>query len=125
MFSFRERFAAVRKLLEPKIASGRVRLSHIEKRLPQPNYTIETLRALRLYCHEKPVIVIGADQAEGLSRWYKADELIREFSFVVFARRGSTLPEIPDFYPYMITDFEENVSSSEIREKFINPRGKG
>jgi len=114
MFPFNERFRRLREMFAAEIQGGRVLLSVLEKKLPAPNYTIQTLKALESFCVEKPVIVIGADQATKISEWHSAAQLMSTYEFVVFARRG-TNAVFNGFNPHVIADFDEAISSTEIR----------
>lgn len=117
LFSFRERFRLLRALFAPEILAGRVRLSWLEARLPRPNYTWQTLVALAKYCNSQPVIVIGADQAAKIFSWYKGGDLMRMYTFVVFAREGdtATLPVRENFH--YIKDFSAVISATAERDR--------
>lgn len=121
-YTYRERFRQLRTAFAREISDRRVILSRLEKTLPKPNYTIETLTALRLICPEKPVVVIGADQAVNLARWHRSAELVRDYEFLVFARRGSDFNDDLHGSFCFIADFEENISATEIRNSLRQPR---
>lgn len=121
-YTYRERFRLLRRLFADEISRHNVILSKLEKSLPKPNYTIGTLSALRAICPGKPVIVLGADQAENLGRWHRSAELLRDFEFLIFARRGSQLPETLKGSFCYITDFDENISATEIRNELRQPK---
>ena len=119
LFSYRQRFHFLRQLFAREITSGRVVLSCLEKTLPQPNYTVNTLEALSKICTQKPVLVIGADQAQNLPRWHKADELQNNHDFLVFARRGADVATVAGFTPEVVADFDEDVSATELRNQLL------
>lgn len=119
LFSYRQRFHFLRRLFRREISAGRVILSRLEKNMPQPNYTVNTLEALGSLCAEKPVLVIGADQAENLPRWHRAAELAKEFRFLIFARRGAEHALPPYLMAEAVPDFEENISATALREMLI------
>ena len=121
-YTYRERFHLLRKMFAAEISRRQVILSNLEKSLPKPNYTFETLSALRNLCPEKPVVVIGADQAMNLARWHRSSELMREYEFLVFARRGSPYPGDPGENFCFVADFAEDISATEIRDKLRQPR---
>lgn len=107
LFTYQQRFALLRQAFAEEIRIGRVRLSSLERRLPQPNYTIDTLTYLQRLCTQRPTIVIGADQAANISRWHRAAELMHRYEFLVFARRGA-VPEFPAAMRYnLIADFDD------------------
>lgn len=117
LFSYRERFRLLRLLLQSEIVAGQVALSKLERSLPRPNYTADTLAALAKHCATPPVIVIGADQAEKLPLWHRSEELMARYKFLVFARPGSPAKNNPQLNARFIGDFAENISATEIREK--------
>lgn len=120
LFTYRQRFHFLRQLFAREITSGRVVLSCLEKKLPQPNYTLHTFKALRKICTQKPVLVIGADQAQNLPRWHKADELIKNYEFLVFARRGAVVATVAGLSPEVVADFDEDISATELRNRLIS-----
>jgi len=76
----------------------RLRAEDIELSLPRPSYTIATLDALRVRhpTHEF-VLLMGADNLEGLPRWQAADRLVQEFDLYVYPRPGAALPDLAGF----------------------------
>ena len=76
----------------------RLRAEDIEFSLPRPSYTIATLDALRL-CHPEAdfVLLMGADNLPGLSRWQAADRLLAEVDVYVYPRPGTLLPDLAAF----------------------------
>lgn len=65
-------------------------VSDVEFRLPEPWYTIDTLRFLQAQepDHEF-VLVMGGDNIASLERWYKGDEILRDFAVWVYPRPGT------------------------------------
>ena len=65
-------------------------VSDVEFHLPAPRYTVNTLRHLQ---QEEPgnrfVLVMGGDNIGSLERWYKAEDILREFEIWVYPRPGS------------------------------------
>lgn len=119
LFTYRQRFHFLRQMFAREILSGRVVLSCLEKNLPLPNYTVKTLEALSRICAQRPVLMIGADQAQNLPRWHKADELIKNYEFLVFARRGAAVATVAGFTPEVVADFDEDVSATELRNQLL------
>ena len=66
-----------------------VTVSDVEFHLPEPWYTINTLHFLQ---HQEPdkefVLVMGGDNIGSLERWYKGDEILRDFAVWVYPRPG-------------------------------------
>ena len=114
LFSYRERFHLLRRAFAQEVAAGSVAISVLERRLPAPNYTVNTLTALAGFCAQKPIVVIGGDQAEKLPRWHRAEELFAQYEFLVFARGGAT-PNIPGLRARYVPDFAEDISATEMR----------
>ncbi len=87
-----------------------VRVSEVESRLPVPSYTLNTLLALRGEHPEHHLrLVLGADAVAEAARWYRFDEIQREFAPLVVGRGGwPPVDGAPVFPP---------VSSSEIRDR--------
>jgi nicotinate-nucleotide adenylyltransferase len=83
------------------------------------SFTIDTLRAL---VAERPGdrwrLVIGADNAEGLSRWRESDALLALAEVVVMPRGGAAPAPADGLDParfVLVEDFDEPVSSTAIR----------
>lgn len=116
LFSYRERFWLLRRIFAAEIAAGSVVVSVLEQSLPAPNYTVNTLAALGRLCGEKPVVVIGSDQAEKLPRWHLAPDLIRDYEFLILARRGAGRPSIAGLKASYVEDFAEDISATQLRQ---------
>jgi nicotinate-nucleotide adenylyltransferase len=119
LFAFRERFRLLRLLFEREIAAGRVILSSIERHLPRPSYTWNTLDALARHCDAKPTIVIGADQAAKLPHWHRIDELKSQYRFLCFSRKTEGLHALGDIEHEFVADFDEDISATQIREALM------
>ncbi|MCD8301748.1 MAG: nicotinate (nicotinamide) nucleotide adenylyltransferase [Prevotellaceae bacterium] len=98
---------------------GRIRVSDFEMRLPRPSYMALTLQALRLTFPEREfVLVVGADNWQRFSQWYRADEIIARHSVIVFPRRGAavsprSLPPGVTLAPTPLID----ISATSIRQR--------
>lgn len=123
----RERLAAARAAVA---GSGLpVTVSDVEFDLPEPRYTIDTLRHLaRTEPDKEFVLVMGGDNIVSLGNWHLAGELLHEFEVWVYPRPGT------DARPYVdalnarpgtrgVTLFDEapqhDISSTEIRARRI------
>ena len=75
-----------------KLAIGddpRMRASDIEFSLPQPSYTINTLRALsKQYPEDQFVFICGMDSLEGFPRWKEYQAILDDYELLVFPRKG-------------------------------------
>ena len=68
-------------------------VSDLEERIKlQPSYTFEVLKyfAAELPPNEKPALLIGADSLLALHTWYKAEELIENYTILTYPRPGKT-----------------------------------
>ncbi len=98
---------------------GHIRVSSFEMRLPRPSYMALTLQALRLtYPDREFVLVIGADNWQRFSRWYRAGEILARHSVIVFPRRGAavsprSLPPGVTLAPTPLID----ISATDIRRR--------
>lgn len=73
--------------------SPKIRISDIEYHMQEPLYTINTLHALK----EKKsgtelVLLMGADNVQGLERWHRGNDIVQEFPVWVYPRAGQTVP---------------------------------
>lgn len=87
------------RLVQLAIAGNpRLRAEAIEFSLPRPSFTIATLDALR---KDHPaidfVLLMGADNLPGLSRWQQAARLLAEIDLYVYPRPGTPLPDLAAF----------------------------
>ncbi len=104
---------------------GKVRVSDIEFRLPTPNYTIDTLDALK---SENPSaslpLVVGGDQIADFRRWKDYRRILTDYGAAVFPREGfdtaairsDLLRECPRYRIRLINMPLVPVSSTQIRE---------
>ena len=94
-----------------------IRLCDIEHRLPQPSYTVNTLRALReRYPEHTFILVIGADNWLIFNRWRDYQHIIEEFQILIYPREGMSI-DIPADYTQVraIAAPEINISSTGLR----------
>ena len=93
----------------------RVSVLDLEKRLPTPSYTVQTLRAIK---EARPGLklsyVIGSDLMHEIESWHEPEELKRLCDFVFFEREGYASPE--GAAPKTLGIRIPNISSSAIRE---------
>ncbi|MGL4519150.1 MAG: nicotinate (nicotinamide) nucleotide adenylyltransferase [Phocaeicola sp.] len=87
------------ELVEAAIAHyPKFKVCTIEFELPRPSYTIHTLRALsKQYPDRDFTLVIGADNWQLFPRWSQPEEILANYSLLVYPRPGyeideSTLP---------------------------------
>ena len=93
--------------------------SDYEFRLPKPSYTWNTLQHLREDFPARTfILLIGGDNWELFPRWYRADDILREYQVVVYPRRGSEIDRSSLPPTVTVADTELlDISSTEIRER--------
>ena len=68
---------------------SRMKASDIEFSMPQPSYTINTLRALsKNYPDDQFVFICGMDSLEGFPRWREYQAILENYELLVFPRKG-------------------------------------
>lgn len=93
----------------------------IEDNLPKPNYTINTLKALKeKFLNEEFYLIIGADNWEIFDKWKDWDIILRDFHLIVYPRPGYDAPVV-DKNKYTTVQVVDaplfDISSTEIRER--------
>jgi nicotinate-nucleotide adenylyltransferase len=93
--------------------------SDYEFGLPRPSYTWNTLQRLQAdYPDHQFSLLIGGDNWARFSGWYHADDILQNYSVVVYPRRGSSIDR--DVLPpnVMIADTRLlDISSTDIRQR--------
>ncbi len=104
---------------------SRVEVSDIEFSLPLPNYTINTLDALKTRSPQDGfTLVVGGDQIADFRRWRDYGRILTDYGIVVFPREGFDIGAIRDgllgenpHYRIRLMDMPPvDVSSTRIRE---------
>ncbi len=110
-----------------QIATSEVRgvvASDFERTLPLPSYTITTLRELtKKHPEHEFSLIIGADNWQRFSRWYKHEEILHDYSLIVFHRPGYEVPttELPREANVRFANTPlYDISSTEIRSRIKN-----
>jgi nicotinate-nucleotide adenylyltransferase len=96
----------------------RVRVCEVERDLPRPSYSLNSLEALSATHPEHRFrLVAGSDILEQVDAWYKWSEIESHFSPILVSRSGfRTLPDSPVF---------PAVSSTAIRDAIAQGRSVG
>jgi nicotinate-nucleotide adenylyltransferase len=101
------------------IYGTKVMVSSIEKDIAQgsrPSYTLETLKALQAGFRDAEVhLVIGTDILSEADKWFRFDEIERNFRPIVIGRSGYLAPERRDVLPEL-----PDIRSKEIRKTLSN-----
>ena len=83
------RLHLVQKAIED---NSKLKASDIEFRLSKPSYTIDTLIYLEeKYPNHKFSIVMGSDSFQNINKWKKAEDLKKNYSFIIYERPGFEL----------------------------------
>ncbi len=93
--------------------------SDFEFYLPRPSYTINTLNALETAFPQREFqLLMGADNWAKIDKWYKYDEMLARFSFIIYPRKGSVVEQqsLPQNVQWLASPLY-NISSTDIREK--------
>jgi len=70
------------------------RASNVEFHLPKPSYTINTLTYLtEKFPLERFSIIMGSDSFQNIHRWKNFEQLIKQYSFIVYMRPGFEIKE--------------------------------
>jgi nicotinate-nucleotide adenylyltransferase len=70
------------------------RASNVEFHLPKPSYTIDTLTYLvEKFPLEKFSIIIGSDSYQNIHRWKNYEQLVANYSFIIYKRPGFEVKE--------------------------------
>lgn len=66
-------------------------------RKDEPSYSFDTMSILtRVYPDCKVKLLIGMDSLKGLPDWYRAQELVAKFDFLIYPRPGILQPPLPE-----------------------------
>lgn len=78
------------ELVKASIAGyPKFRVSDIEFSLPQPTYTVDTLRTLdRLYPEREFHFIMGADNWVSIGRWKEWQTIITNYPILIYPRKG-------------------------------------
>lgn len=93
----------------------KLRLCTIEESLPQPNYTINTIKKLKeIYPNIEFFYLIGSDQAQQFTKWKDYQQLLGLITILVYPRDGYETYDKSLFTE--IKAHEIPISSTEIRQ---------
>lgn len=112
-----DRLAMLRLAIEGHDGLG---ISTIEDDMPRPSYSYHTLQRLREQHPEHEFhFIIGSDNWQHFTRWYRWQDILREFRLVVYPRPGYPAeagPSFPEAKGIRIVDAPTyDVSSTDVR----------
>jgi nicotinate-nucleotide adenylyltransferase len=74
--------------------NNKFRASNVEFHLPKPSYTIDTLTYLtEKFPLEQFSIIMGADSFQNIHRWKNFEQLVANYSLIVYNRPGFEIKE--------------------------------
>ena len=106
-------------------ATKKVLVDDIELNMPEPHYTIRTLRALQdREPQNRFTIVMGADNLADIRRWREYGNILKDFGAAVFPRKGTDLDRVkvellnedPEYNITLLNAEMVDISSTIIRE---------
>jgi nicotinate-nucleotide adenylyltransferase len=110
--------------ISASLADSKVKVDDIELNMPEPHYTVRTLRALK---EREPdnafTFVMGADNLADIRRWRDYTRILTEFGAAVYPRTGFDLEKIrqdllnenPAYKIQIINAPMVDISSSQVR----------
>ena len=108
---FELRVAMMEKALQPY---RRMKICLVEKDLPTPSDTINTVRTLKKQVPDADFVwIIGDDQYANLDHWKDVDQLRQLVQFAVFSRQGIAVKQPGFLY---VENFAHSASSTAVRQ---------
>ena len=99
--------------------------SDVEFCMPIPSFSIDTLHVLSTqYTDYQFFLIIGSDNALVFDQWKDYQQILNEYSVLVYPRRGYDFAEVVDKYPQMqllSTPFYD-ISSTQIRDSIAQKK---
>lgn len=88
--------------------------------LPRPSYMYNTLQALSSEHPDREfVLVIGADNWERFSYWYRSQDILSVYRVIIYPRPGYALQDVPQGVTIADTPLLD-ISSTEIRHRIAS-----
>lgn len=98
-----------------------LKVSTIEDKLPRPNYTINTLRELKIQNPEDDFyLIVGADNWLIFDKWREWESILSDFHLIVYPRPGYEMPLVDQKKCPTVQVIDAPlyaISSTEIRQK--------
>lgn len=106
------RLAMLKRFIEPKM-----KIETYELQQDSTNFTYNTLVSLRQHCPEHTFsFVIGSDNLANFHKWDNFEEMVRDFTFYVYPRKGYPLEPLQDNMVILDKVQEIDVSSTEVKK---------
>lgn len=105
------------------VGDARLEVSDIEFRRDELSYTVDTLEQIGTqHPDARLFLVLGSDQYEGLSGWWKPERIVEQAELVVMRRAGGSI-RADDRFPYSPVDVTRvDLSSTDIRRRLTAGR---
>lgn len=111
-----ERFEMAEKAAASSKFPYLIQASAVEMTLPRPSYTINTLRFLgEKFPGVEFSILMGGDNAESLTAWREADQILGRYPIYVYPRPGDDYGMFPAGVTVLKDAPQMDISSTEIR----------
>ena len=110
------RLSLVRAALEGEIS---LVASDYEFHTPRPSYMYDTLTSMQGDFPDREfVLIIGGDNWTRFHRWYRSEDILRNFRIIIYPRQGAQIDisSLPSNVRLVDTQLY-NISSTEIRNK--------
>jgi|SRR5690554_894094 len=125
LISFKHRFKMLKLIFGD---NERIKISKIEAKTKFEG-TIASLEYLEKYCCDNLYFVTGSDNLKELKTWIRYEELIVKYPFIFIERDDDNLDELISEHPnlnknYYKINFDEDISSSQIRNNLIENKEK-
>lgn len=93
--------AAEKAFVPSLLEAPEERATNRKERTEKPNYTIDTVRALKQSFRnsDKLFVLIGMDAFADIAKWHQAEALFRECDFIVAGRPGYWLADVANALP--------------------------
>lgn len=99
-------------------ADARFRVDELERGLPEPSYTVRTLRALAARePADRLFLILGADEFGALGSWHRPEQLPRLATLVVMNRGEGLDGPAPGSGAVSVAVTPVDASSTEVRER--------
>lgn len=99
----------------------RLKASDVEFKLPRPSYTIDTLTYLQeKYPQHEFSVVMGSDSFQNLPRWKNFEQLVKNYSFIIYQRPGFPITDTWNAKHLVLDAPLLQLSATEIRDTIRN-----
>lgn len=100
---------------------GRLKITDIELKMPEPSFTYKTLEELERRFPEMIFrIAVGSDSYLNFEKWRQWEWIEHNFSPVVYPRPGHNVSELRPFWTFLEGVELVDISSTELRHVFAS-----